>query len=267
MLPMSDRIERLFDRCRKQNRAAFIPYICAGDPNFSRTVEIALALEKVGADLLELGVPFSDPVADGVVNQLATQRALKAGATVNGVLDCAGCIRKNSEIPLVLYTYLNPIFQFGIEKFHREARQAGVDGLLILDLPPDEDIESTDPITHIRLIAPTTTIDRVATIAKGARGFIYYISREGVTGARDSIAETLDEKLAAIRAQADLPIAVGFGISSPAQARAVARFADAVVVGSAIVDLIGKVGDAPDFSDQISNFVAPIASAVHNARC
>jgi tryptophan synthase alpha chain len=264
---MSDRIERLFDRCRKQNRAAFIPYICAGDPNFSRTLEIALALERAGADLLELGVPFSDPVADGVVNQLATHRALKAGATVNGVLDCVRRIRKNSEIPLVLYTYLNPVFQFGSAKFYREALQAGVDGLLILDLPPDEDIESTDPITHIRLVAPTTTINRVATIAKGAQGFIYYISREGVTGARDSVAETLDERLALIRAQTGLPIAVGFGISSPEQARMVARVADAVVVGSAIVDLIGKLHDVPDLPDQIAKFAAPIASAVHNARC
>jgi tryptophan synthase alpha chain len=263
---MSGRIERLFDRCRKQNRVAFIPYICAGDPNLSRTLEIAVALEKAGADLLELGVPFSDPVADGVVNQLAAQRALKAGAAVDGVLDCVRRIRKNSEIPVVLYTYLNPVFQFGIAKFHREALEAGVDGMLILDLPPDEDLASDDPMTHVRLVAPTTTSDRVAAIAKKARGFIYYISREGVTGARDSVAEKLEEKLATIRAQTNLPIAVGFGISSPEQAAAVARLADAVVVGSAIVDLIGKIGDAADLSDRIGKFVAPIASAVHHAR-
>src|SRR5207248_7512071 len=139
MPAMSERIERLFARCRDENRAGFIPYICAGDPNFARTVEIALALEKGGADLLELGVPFSDPLADGIVNQLAAQRALEAGATAHGVLDCVREIRRASEIPIVLYTYLNPIFRFGIEKFNQAAADAGVDGLLILDLPPEED--------------------------------------------------------------------------------------------------------------------------------
>jgi len=136
---MSERIERLFARCQGENRAAFIPYICAGDPNFARTVEIALALERNGADLLELGLPFSDPLADGIVNQLAAQRALTAGATAHGVLDCVREIRRASEIPIVLYTYLNPIFRFGIEKFNQAAADAGVDGLLILDLPPEED--------------------------------------------------------------------------------------------------------------------------------
>src|SRR4029077_8951728 len=136
---MSERIDRLFARCRGQNRAAFIPYICAGDPNFARTVEIALALEKGGADLLELGVPFSDPLADGIVNQLAAQRALEAGATVHGVLKCVGEIRRRSQIPIVLYTYLNPILRYGIDEFGSAAADAGVDGLLILDLPPEED--------------------------------------------------------------------------------------------------------------------------------
>src|SRR6267378_2052888 len=136
---MSERIERLFDRCRDENRAGFIPYICAGDPNFARTVEIALALERSGADLLELGLPFSDPLADGIVNQLAAQRALAAGATIHGLLDCVRAIRQKSQIPIVLYSYLNPIFQFGADKFHSEAEVAGVDGLLILDLPPEED--------------------------------------------------------------------------------------------------------------------------------
>ena len=139
MPAMSERIERLFARCRDENRAGFIPYICAGDPNFARTVEIALALERNGADLLELGLPFSDPLADGIVNQLAAQRALEAGATAHGLLDCVREIRRASEIPIVLYTYLNPIFRFGIEKFNQAAADAGVDGLLILDLPPEED--------------------------------------------------------------------------------------------------------------------------------
>src|SRR5437868_6876994 len=263
---MSDRIERLFTRCRKENRAAFIPYICAGDPSLSRTAELAITLEKTGADLLELGIPFSDPLADGIVNQLAAERALKSGATVNGVLDCARNIRSRLEIPIVLYTYLNPIFQFGLTEFHRAAAIAGVDGLLILDWPPDEDSFDTNTIAHIRLIAPTTPMDRVATIAKVARGFIYYVSLEGVTGARESVAEKVQERVTAIRQHSDLPIAVGFGISDEKQAGTVARWADGVVVGSAIVDRIGKIGESAELADVISQFVGPIATAVHNAR-
>jgi len=263
MLPMPERIERLFARCRKEGRSAFIPYICAGDPNFARTIEIARALEKNGADLLELGLPFSDPLADGIVNQLAAQRALEAGATARDVLDCVREIRRASEIPIILYTYLNPIFQFGVDQFHQAASDADLDGLLILDLPPEEDLAS--PITHIRLVAPTTPPERVATIAKSARGFIYYVSREGVTGTRDSVAQSLAEKLAAIRRHTQLPIAVGFGISNPEQAATVARIADAVVVGSAIVELIGKIGDRDDLADCVGKFVAPLAAAISSS--
>ena len=281
---MSERIERVFGRCRGENRTAFIPYICAGDPNFARTVEIALALERNGADLLELGLPFSDPLADGIVNQLAAQRALEAGATAHGVLDCVRQIRRASEIPIVLYTYLNPIFRFGIEKFNQAAADAGVDGLLILDLPPEEDanaqkLDGLKPsslrnendnnaakIVRVRLIAPTTPPERIALIAKAARGFIYYVSREGVTGARDSVAQAFEEKLALIRQHTDLPVAVGFGISNPEQAATVARVADAVVVGSAIVDLIGKIGDRDDLADRVGKFVAPIVSAICKTR-
>ncbi len=155
---MPDRIARLFAQCRKENRAAFIAYVCAGDPDFPRTLEIAGALEAAGVDLLELGVPFSDPLADGIVNQMAAQRALEAGATVRGVLECVRAVRAQSEIPIVLYTYLNPMVQFGLDAFYREAEAAGVDGLLILDLPPDEDVELHRPaIAHIRLVAPTTS--------------------------------------------------------------------------------------------------------------
>lgn len=263
---MSDRIERRFALCRKENRAAFIPYISAGDPTLARTVDLALALEKAGADLLELGVPFSDPLADGVVNQLAAQRALEAGANVRGVLDCVRQIRVKSQIPLVLYTYLNPLFQFGVDQFHRAANDAGVDGLLILDLPPEEEPSLADPLMHIRLIAPTTPDERVAHIAKAARGFIYYVSREGVTGARASVAQSLAEKVAVLRQHTKLPIAVGFGISNPQQAAEVARVADAVVVGSAIVDFIGKNGSASDLAERVGKFVAPISDAIRAAR-
>jgi tryptophan synthase alpha chain len=283
---MSERIERLFARRREEKRAVFIPYICAGDPNFARTLEIAMALEKAGADLLELGIPFSDPLADGLVNQLAAQRALEAGATVSGVVKCVREIRSASEIPIVLYTYLNPLLRYGLDHFERDAAAAGVDGLLILDLPLEEDfaarkldglkppsllstkdesaVEKT--LIRVRLIAPTTPTERIAAIAAVARGFIYYVSREGVTGARDSIAESLEQKLTIIRQHTRLPIAVGFGISNPEQAATVARVADAVVVGSAIVELIGKIGDSENLADRIGNFVSPIVTRIRSSR-
>src|SRR5438067_9113161 len=214
MLLVKNRIDNCFGQLRLQKRKGFIPYICAGDPDLKRTVDLAFALEKSGADLLELGLPFSDPLADGIVNQLAAQRALAAGATIRGVFDCVRAIRQRSQIPIVLYSYLNPIFQFGADRFHREAEEAGVDGLLILDLPPEEDggeaaaggIGSSN-VFHIRLIAPTTPADRIKTIAKNAKGFIYYVSREGVTGAQESVATSLPEKIKELRKASDLPIA------------------------------------------------------------
>ena len=255
---MPNRIDQCFAILRGRDEKAFIAYICAGDPDLERTVELALALEKSGVDLLELGVPFSDPLADGVVNQLAAQRALEAGATVPGVLDCIRQIRRRSEMPIVLYTYLNPIFQFGFDRFHREAGDAGVDGLLLLDLPPEEDQPSDGPV-HIRLIAPTTPPERVAQICAQAAGFIYYVSREGVTGAQSSVAESLGDRVGQIRQHTELPIAVGFGISTPDQAREVAKVADAVVVGSAIVK---RIAENP--AVRIEDFVAPLVNAVKN---
>jgi len=208
-------------------------------------------------------LPFSDPLADGIVNQLAAQRALTAGTTIRGVFDCVREIRKKSQIPIVLYSYLNPIFQFGAEKFHHQAEAAGVDGLLILDLPPEEDIDLPKTnVLHIRLIAPTTPANRIETIAKNAKGFLYYVSREGVTGARDSISKSLPEKISELRNHSNLPIAVGFGISNADQACQVAQHADAVVVGSAIVDLIAKHGDTPAMVEKTSGFSREIARAI-----
>ncbi len=260
---MKNRIDNCFARLGSEKRKGFIPYICAGDPNLKRTVDLAFALEKVGADLLELGLAFSDPLADGVVNQLAAQRALTAGATIRGVFDCVREIRRKSQIPIVLYSYLNPIFQFGLDPFHVEAARAGVDGVLILDLPPEEDLElpSVD-VVHVRLIAPTTPPDRIKKIAKSAKGFLYYVAREGVTGAQESIAGSLKEKVAELRKYSELPIAVGFGISNPDQAREVAQAADAVVVGSAIVDLIAKHGDGPEMIEKTAAFAKSIADGI-----
>ena len=260
---MTNRIDVCFEQLRAGKRKAFIPYICAGDPTLGRTVDISLAVGSVGADILELGVPFSDPLADGIVNQLAAQRALTAGATVAGVLEAVRGIRAKSQIPIVLYTYMNPILQFGWTEFHRTAESAGVDGVLILDLPPEEDIaESGTGIAHIRLIAPTTSPERKASIAKSARGFIYYVSQTGVTGRRASVAESLEDEVGAIRAHSDLPVAVGFGISNPEQAAEVARMADAVVVGSAIVEQIDKNGNARDLPEKIAAFVKPFVEAI-----
>src|SRR2546430_8997087 len=274
---MHNRIDQCFARLRSEKGKGFIPYICAGDPNLKKTIELGLALEQSGADLLELGLPFSDPLADGIVNQLAAQRALAAGATIRGVFDCVREIRRKSQIPIVPYSYLNPIFQFGADKFHREAEEAGVDGLLILDLPPEEDIEELDRLnrsssqgptvsnlTHIRLIAPTTPADRIKKIAENAQGFLYYVSREGVTGARDSIATSLPAKIAELRKSSDLPIAVGFGISNPEQAQEVAQHADAVVIGSAIVDLIAKYSDKAEMIEKVSAFAGQIANAIRH---
>ena len=261
---MKNRIDNCFAELRGKKRKGFIPYICAGDPNLKQTVDLALALEKAGADLVELGLPFSDPLADGIVNQLAAQRALASGTTIQGVFDCVREIRGKSQIPIVLYSYLNPIFQFGAEKFHREAEQAGVDALLILDLPPEEDVDlARGDVLHIRLIAPTTPSDRIQKIAKSGKGFLYYVSREGVTGAQDSIASSLPGKIAELRKFSDLPIAVGFGISNAKQAREVAQHADAVVVGSAIVDLIAKHGSKPKMLEKVSGFAKSLADAVH----
>ena len=261
---MANRIDQCFARLRSEKRKGFIPYICAGDPNLARTLDLVCALENAGADLIELGIPFSDPLADGIVNQLAAQRSLNAGATVRGVLDCVREIRMKSAIPIVLYTYLNPILQFGFEKFHREAEAAGVDGLLILDLPPEEEGggDSVPGIIHIRLVAPTTPANRIQTIARNAKGFLYYVSREGVTGARQTVAGSLGSRIAELRRFSELPVAVGFGISNAQQAREVAHHADAVVVGSAIVDLIAKHGEKSDLIENIGSFARELANAV-----
>ena len=263
---MSNRIDQKFAELRTARRAALIAYIAAGDPHLDATRELAWAFEKAGVDILELGVPFSDPLADGVVNQLAAARALAAGTTLHGVLDCVRAIRTQSQLPIVLYTYMNPIYRFGFAEFQRAAEAAGVDGLLILDLPPDEDAHNAElaqqtGLKRIRLIAPTTPPDRIARLTAGASGFVYYVSREGVTGERADIADSLPERLAAIRATTALPIAVGFGISTPEHVRQVARQAEAVVVGSAIVKQIAEFGRDPDLVEKLAAFVRPLAAA------
>jgi len=262
-----NRIDLKFAELRAASRAGLIAYIAAGDPNLAATHALALAFEGAGVDLLELGVPFSDPLADGIVNQMAASRALAAGTTVRGVLEVVRGIRQDSQLPIVLYTYLNPIYRYGFEAFHRDAESAGVDGLLILDLPPDEDarnaeLKQASGLCRIRLIAPTTPPERIAQLTADASGFIYYVSREGVTGERADIAASMAERVAAIRKTTSLPIAVGFGISTAAHVREVAKVADAVVVGSAIVKQIAAHGTAPDLPERLAAFIRPLAQAL-----
>lgn len=264
----ANRIDAHFAKLRTSGKRAFVAYICAGDPTLDATIDIVLALEKAGVDIVELGVPFSDPLADGIVNQMAADRALKAGATTPKVLEMIRQLRTRSQIPLVLFTYLNPVYTYGYERFHQDAAAAGADGVLVLDLPPDEAAENPElkpapGLRHIQLIAPTSPADRIASIAKSAEGFVYYVSRLGVTGAQVEVASGIAEQVAIIKQATDVPVCVGFGVSNPAQAAQVASMADGVVVGSAIVKLIEKNGTSPDLADQVEAFVRPLVEAVH----
>ena len=262
-----NRIDSLFSRLHSQHRAAMIAYITGGDPTLQGSAKIALALEKAGVDLLELGIPFSDPLADGETIQSAAGRAIASGATVPGILNLVRQIRESSQIPIVLFTYLNPVYIYGFERFQSDAAAAGADGLLLLDLPPREadrnaELAFSKGLKTIQLIAPTTPPERLKEITEAAEGFIYYVSREGVTGEQSSLSLDIAERVAAIRILTKVPIAVGFGISNPEQAATVAALADGVVVGSAIVRKIGEFGDLPDLPDRIEDFVKPIAEAV-----
>jgi tryptophan synthase alpha chain len=262
----ANRIDATFARLRAERRAGFIAYLCGGDPSLAATRELVCAFAGAGVDLVEIGVPFSDPLADGVVNQMASTRALAAGATVAGVLQCVREIRQRTQIPIVFYTYMNPVYRFGFEKFLAESEAAGVDGILFLDLPPDEDEASPElkmrgPLKRIRLIAPTTPESRVALLCREAGGFLYYVSRTGVTGERSEMAADLAQQVAMIRKHTALPVAVGFGISTPEHVRTVAAAADAVVVGSAIVKRIAEHGNDPALVEKVTAFVRPLTAA------
>jgi len=262
-----NRIVEKFAQLKSAGKKGLVIYIGAGDPHLKATHELALAFDKAGVDVLELGVPFSDPLADGLVNQLAAQRGLGSGTTPPKLLATIAAIRQQSQIPIVLYIYFNLIHKVGLEKFIADCAQAGVDGLLVLDLPPEESdnyeaLTKSAGLCHIYLVAPTTPEDRMALIVKRGSGFIYYISREGVTGMQTSVATNLASQVAKIRAHTTLPIAVGFGISNPAQAKAVAAEADGCVVGSAIVNQIAEHGKSPELVAKVGAFVKSLADAV-----
>jgi len=262
-----NRIVERFAALKKTGQKGFVVYIGAGDPNLETTRQLAVAFDRAGVDVMELGVPFNDPLADGLVNQLAAQRGLESGTTPPKVLETVAAIRKESQVPVVLYIYYNLIYKVGMKRFIADAAKAGVDGLLVLDLPPEESenyeaLMRDAGLCNIYLIAPTTPDDRIGLIAKRATGFIYYVSREGVTGMQQKVSDTIGMMTAKIRQHTDLPIAVGFGISNPEQAKIVAANAEAIVVGSAIVNQIAANGKSPELVPKVSAFVKTLAEAV-----
>ena len=264
-----NRIVEQFTRLRARQQKGFVVYIGAGDPDLEATRQLALAFDRIGVDVLELGVPFSDPLADGLVNQLAAQRGLESGTTPPRVLETVAAIRKESQIPLVLYIYYNLIYKVGLARFIAEAARAGVDGLLVLDLPPEESenyeaLMKSAGLCVIYLVAPTTPDQRVELIVKRASGFIYYVSREGVTGMQAQVSDTIGQMTAKIRQHTTLPVAVGFGISNPEQARQVAASAEAIVVGSAIVNQIAEHGRSPDLVPRVTAFAKSLVDAIRS---
>ncbi|MDD4932731.1 MAG: tryptophan synthase subunit alpha [Methylacidiphilaceae bacterium] len=266
---MSGRIAEKFRSLSLEGKRAFIPYITAGDPTLSMTRDLVFALERAGADLVELGIPFSDPLADGEVNQAAAFRALRAGTTVEGVLETVVEIRRSSQIPLVLFSYLNPLLRLGLERFATEASRAGVDGVLLVDLPLEERLPGLEcleaSLMRIHLVAPTTELPRREAIAKAAEGFLYCVARLGTTGVRDEVPAEAEDLVRSMRTFCTVPACVGFGISTPEQAAAVAAYADGVVIGSALVERIGAWGSTPDLCERIERFARPLAEGVHRA--
>lgn len=246
-----NRIDATFQSLRFARKPAFIPYLCAGDPDFETSLRACRAVIGAGADILEIGVPFSDPLADGLTNQLAAQRALDAGATQERVFELVERLRGESETPIVLYTYYNLVFSMGEVEYARRAVEAGVDGVLVLDLPPEEAVSwvavcRNVGLARIFIVAPTTPDDRIPIITKAASGFIYYVSRTGVTGERSDLARDLDKAIQRIRRHTPIPIVVGFGISHPDHVREIGCIADGAVVGSAIVNCIRDNLESPD---------------------
>jgi len=264
------RIEEKFKALKNEGRKAFIAYLTAGDPDLETTVKLIPALEAAGVDILEIGVPFSDPTADGPVIQAASQRALKKGVTLEKILAMIAGLRRFSGIPIVLFGYYNPILNYGPERFAADAVAVGVDGILVVDLPPEEADELrrySDPegLAFITLIAPTTDPPRARKILQGAAGFVYYISVTGVTGTAVPRSDGVRRDVERLKKMTCLPVAVGFGISTPAQAATIAPLADGVVIGSALVRLIGAEGKSIGLIENAFSFTEEIRRAIDAA--
>ena len=254
------KITEKFDHIRSEGRKGFIPFVTAGDPDLSTSLSIVLKLAELGADIIELGVPFSDPMADGPTIQRSSQRALNNGTNLAQVLHLASMVRQRSDVPLVLFSYFNPILRFGLDDFQMAASLSGIDGVLLTDVIEDEAAKISEKfaaadIDLITLIAPTTTDERLKTICGLARGFIYAVSRAGVTGARESTSDAAETLVSRARHFTDMPIAVGFGISTPAQISDVWKYADAAVVGSAIVSVIESSDGGQSTVSNVEEFV------------
>jgi tryptophan synthase alpha chain len=264
------RIEARFAALKKDGRKAFVAYLTAGDPDLETTAGLIPAIEAAGVDIIEIGVPFSDPTADGPVIQAASQRALKCGATLAKILAMIAALRLRTAIPIVLFGYYNPILSYGPEKFAVDAAAAGVDGILVVDLPPEEAGELrryTDKagLAFITLIAPTTDSPRVKEILRGATGFVYYISVTGVTGTAAALPDDVRRDVERIHEMTPLPVTVGFGIATPAQAAAIAPLADGVVIGSALVRLISEKSNSTDIISAASAYASGIRRAIDAA--
>jgi tryptophan synthase alpha chain len=249
-----------FERLRREQTPGLVTYVTAGDPDLAHTDVILRALDRAGADVVEVGVPFSDPLADGPVIQRATERALASGTTLRGVLELIGRVRGDLSMPVVVFSYANPVMRMGAERFADAAREAGVDGVLVLDLPIEEAgpfraLLSERGIDTILLLSPTTSDDRLRKAASLGSGFLYAISRLGVTGAREDLAADAEGMVQRIRAVSNLPIALGFGISKPEHVREVGRWADAAVVGSALVNVIAEAGTSADLTTRVEEYV------------
>ena len=260
------RIADKFTTLQGRGETALVTFVTAGDPDLATTEQVVLELERAGADLIELGVPFSDPMADGPTIQLSSERALNSGTTLPGILELVRRLRERTQVPIVLMGYFNPIFAYGAERFAFDAAQAGVDGLLVVDLPPEEAAElkgATDScgLDLIFLLTPTSDSSRVQSVSRLGSGFIYYVSVTGVTGARSEVADTLAARVTEVRGALNLPLVVGFGISDPAQAGQVAQVADGVVVGSALVKYFEKYQGA-ELLKELGGFVSALKRGV-----
>ena len=263
---MSRRIEAAFARAAKAKRAAFIPYITAGDPTLRQTLALVGALERAGADLVELGVPFTDPIADGPTNQRAAERALAQGTTLAGVLGLVTELRYSSQLPVVLFTYYNPVHAYGLARFAVDAAAAGVDAVLFTDVPVEEARPAWESLARVGvdlvlLVAPTSTRDRVKAARRLPGSFAYFVSRTGVTGTRERLEEGLEDQVRLVRRLMKRRVAVGFGVSTPEHVKRVAKIADGVVVGSALVERIAEIGDRPELAAEVESIARRFAVA------
>jgi len=257
------RVAATFETLKREGRKGFIPFITVGDPDLEKTRDLIVELARVGASVIELGVPFSDPMADGPVIQRASERALRHGFGLAEILDVVRAVRKQTTVPIVLFSYFNPLLQFGLEKLAREAEHAEIDGMLVTDLIPEEAgrfsaLLRAHEIDLIFLAAPTSTDVRLKMIAERASGFIYVVSRAGVTGARDDLSAEAEKLVSRVRRVSDLPVAVGFGISRPEHVRDVWHYADAAVVGSAIVQMTERYAGLPNLVEQVGQFATSL---------